>query len=202
MKKDIRKIIKESIFTKENIIKDSAIVFSIERAIDLIVCALKNRKKIFIFGNGGSAGDAQHFAGEMVNRFKIDRKPLPVIALTTDTSIITAIANDSGYDYVFSKQIEALGATGDIAIAITTSDIEEKSGGHSSNIANALISARNQGLKTVGLISGKSKEILRLLDIGVRIPSLNTPRVQESHIMVIHVICEITEKLLFGNKKQ
>jgi D-sedoheptulose 7-phosphate isomerase len=200
MKQQIQELIKESFQVKELLFEDENALLNIEKSINLIVEAFKKRKKILIFGNGGSAGDAQHFAGEIVNRFKIERRPMPAVALTTDTSVLTAIANDLGYDYVFSKQIEALGEKGDIAIAITTSDIEEKKGGHSANIANALVSAKRKGLQTIGLVSIKSKEILRLLDTVIKIPSTDTSRIQESHIMVIHIICEIVEKEIFAKK--
>ncbi len=201
MRKEIKKLIEESIQTKQKLVKNKNVFFKIEKVIDLIVKAFKNQKKILIFGNGGSAADAQHFAAELVNRFKIERNPLSAISLVTDTSILSSIANDSGYDCIFSKQIEALGKKGDIAIAITTSDIEMKKGGHSSNIANGLITAKKRGLITVGLVSEKSKEILKLLDLHIKIPSKNTPRIQEGHILIIHIICEITEKILFKNEQ-
>lgn len=201
MRQNIQNLIKESIQVKQALLEDEEILFSIEKAINLIINALKNQNKILIFGNGGSAADAQHFAAEMVNRFKIERKSLPAISLVTDTSILTSIANDIGYDQIFSKQIEALGTQGDIAIAITTSDVEER--GHSANIANGLICARKKGLTTIGLLSSNSKKVLEMLDLSIKAPCENTPRIQEVHITIIHIICEIVEKLLFenGNKK-
>lgn len=202
MKNDIKNIIQESFYVKKDLLENQEIIGDIEKTIEIIVRALENKKKILIFGNGGSAADAQHFAGELINRFKIERNPLPAIALTTDSSVLTSIANDSGYDYVFSKQIEALGEKGDIALAITTSDIEEKKGGHSANIAYALTAAKKKRLQTIGLVSVKSKKILKLLDIAIQIPSINTPRIQEAHIMIIHIICEIVEKLLFKHGKR
>ena len=203
MKDDIKNIIQESFYVKKDLLKSQEIIGAVEKTIEIIVRTLKNGKKILIFGNGGSAADAQHFAGELINRFKIERNPLPAIALTTDSSVLTSIANDFGYDYVFSKQIEALGEEGDIALAITTSDIGEKKGGHSVNITNALIAAKKKRLQTIGLVSVKSKKILELLDLAIKIPSVDVSRIQEAHILVIHIICEIAEKLLFkyGERK-
>ncbi|MSU54699.1 MAG: SIS domain-containing protein [Candidatus Staskawiczbacteria bacterium] len=201
MKEEIKNLVQESASVKQALHDSPALIDVIEHATKTIIEALKNGKKMLIFGNGGSAADAQHFAGELVNRFKIDRAPLPAISLVTDTSVLTSIANDFGYDYVFSKQIEALGESGDVAIAITTSDVELKQGGHSVNIANGLVSAKNKGLITIGLVSDKSDKILGLLDIAIRIPSKNTPRIQESHILVIHIISEIAEKALYEKNK-
>jgi len=198
MQENIKAFITESIVTKEDLLKAPDVLLSIQKAAEIIIDALESGKKVLVFGNGGSAADAQHFAAEFVNRFKINRSPLPFIALTTDTSVLTSIANDFGYDYVFSKQVEALGQKGDIAIAITTSDIESKPGGHSANIANALDSAKKKGLTTIGLVSEKSQKILEWLDVAIKIPSKNTPRIQESHMLVIHIISEIVEETLYG----
>jgi len=194
---NFKKIIEESITVKQNLLKDESVILNIEKAINLIVTALEKGKKVLVFGNGGSAGDSQHFAGELINRFKIDRRPLPAISLVTDTSVLSSIGNDSGYDFVFSKQIEALGTQGDIAIAITTSDIEMCEHGHSANIGNALKIAKEKGLITIGLVSIKSKKILELLDVAIMVPSENTPRIQESHILIIHILCELIEKIIF-----
>jgi len=174
----------------------------IAKAVYLIIEAYKNGKKLLICGNGGSAADAQHFASELVNKFKIKRKPLPAVSLVADTSILSSIANDIGYDYVFSKQIEALGEKGDVVFVITTSDAETRKGGHSVNIAKALITAKKKEMVTIGLASKKSKKILKLLDIAIKIPSKNTPRIQETHITIIHIICELVEKILFKNEKR
>jgi len=202
MKQYIQNIIKESVQTKQILLKNKNILSNIEKIVNIIIAALRKKKKIIIFGNGGSAADAQHFAAELVNKFKIERKPLSAISLVTDTSLLSAIANDAGYDYVFSKQIQALGKKGDIAFAITTSDIETKKGGHSANIAQGLIAAKKKEMVTIGLVSAKSKKILKLLNIAIKIPSQNTPRIQEAHITVIHIICEIVEKLLFEHEKR
>lgn len=197
MKQAIQDLIEESIRVEKGLLENKKTLFSIEKAIKAIICALKSKKKILIFGNGGSAADAQHFAGEIVNRFKIERKPLPAVSLTVDTSVLTSIANDSGYDFVFSKQIEALGEKGDVAVAITTGNVDVKKGGHSANIAAALISAKKRKITTIGLVSERSKKISKLLDIKIEIPSRDTPRIQEVQITIIHVICELVEKTLF-----
>lgn len=181
--------------------KDEGFLTEIEKSVLLTVKALKNNKKILVFGNGGSAAEAQHFAAEFVNKYKINRSPWPAISLVTDTSNLSSIANDFGYDHVFSKQIEALGQEGDIVFALTTSDIEAKKGGHSANIYQGLLAARKKGLATIGLVSEKSQEILKLLDVAIKVPSKNTPRIQEAHLMVLHSICEIVEKKLFQNEK-
>lgn len=199
MQKEIKGFIRESADLSEKMHKDESFLAEIEKSVILTAKALKNNKKIIVFGNGGSAADAQHFAAEFVNRFKINRAPLPAISLVADISILSSIANDSGYDYVFSKQIEALSQEGDVVFAITTSDIKTEKDGHSANIYQGLLAAKKKGLSTIGLVSEKSREILKLLDIAIKIPSENTPRIQEAHIMVLHIICEIVEKYLFQN---
>lgn len=176
-------------------------VADIEKATRMVIDCYQNGNKLLICGNGGSAADAQHFAAEMVNRFKIDRVPLPAISLTTDPSVITSIGNDSGFDYVFEKQVRALGNSGDILIVITTSDISPEKNGHSANIFNALVVAQKKGMKTMGFISQKSKKILDYLDMPLIIPHQDTPRIQEAHIAVIHIICEIAEKKIFEQLK-
>lgn len=173
----------------------------IEKAARMIIDCYRSGNKLMICGNGGSAADAQHFAAEMINRFKIDRAPLPAIALTTDPSVITSIGNDSGFDYVFEKQVRALGNQGDILIAITTSDISSEKNGHSANIFKALVAAREKGIKTIGFVSQKSKKILDYLDIPLIVPHQDTPRIQEAHIATIHIICEIAEKNIFEQLK-
>jgi D-sedoheptulose 7-phosphate isomerase len=197
MKEQIINIIKEDIEIKKRLIEGN--IKDIEKAVEMIIDCYKNNKKVIIFGNGGSAADAQHFTGEMVNKFRLERKPLAALALTTDTSVLTSISNDIGYDFTFSKQIEALCNKGDIAIAITTSDVELEKGGHSTNIANALIKAREVGTKTIGLFSEKTNKALQLVDLAIKVPSKNTPRIQESHELIYHIICELVEKELFGN---
>jgi D-sedoheptulose 7-phosphate isomerase len=145
--------------------------------------------KILIFGNGGSAADAQHFAGELVGRLYLERKALPAIALSTNTSNITAIANDFGYDSVFARQVEALGVSGDVAIGITTS-------GNSANVVAGLNVARQNGLTTIGFSGGGGGTIRDTADLCLTIDTDDTPRCQEAHISAIHIICEWVEREL------
>lgn len=147
--------------------------------------------KLLIMGNGGSAADAQHFAGEIISRFRIERPALPAIALSTDTSIITAIGNDYGFERIFVRQVEALAVPGDAVIGISTS-------GNSPNVAKALEVARQAGCTTIGLLGKDGGSIKQLCDIPLIIPSNDTPRVQEGHITVIHIVCDLIEQGLFG----
>lgn len=159
------------------------------RLVDVIVDALKNGRKILLFGNGGSAADAQHVAAEFVNRFKLERRPLPAIALTTDTSILTAISNDYSFDEVFSKQILALCNAGDVVIGISTS-------GNSPNVINAIKAAKDCGAVTVAFIGGRPCRLSELADIVIAVRSDDTPRIQEVHILLFHIICELVENSL------
>lgn len=159
---------------------------SIASAAAVVTDALLRGNKILIFGNGGSAADAQHIAAELVGRFVVERRPLPGIALTVDTSALTAIANDYGFDQVYARQIRALGRAGDVAIAITTS-------GRSPNILAAVEAARELGMSVVGLTGGKGQPFAALCDACVVVPSTNTARIQEIHITVGHVICEVVD---------
>lgn len=202
LQEEVKNLLLESVQAKVLMSADTVFLFQIKKAVNLIIEALKNGKKLIIFGNGGSAADAQHFAAEILNKFKTERQPLSAISLVTDTSILSSIANDFGYDYVFSKQVEALGKKGDIAVAITTSDVELKKGGHSANLAHGLIAAKKGGMETIGLVSNKSKKILKWLDLAIKIPSKNTPRIQEAHITVIHIICELVEKSLLKKENE
>lgn len=195
MRGNIQKSIEENIKTTSNLIDTN--ISNIEESCRIIINAIKDNKKLFIFGNGGSAADSQHIAAEFINKFNFDRKPLPAIALTTDASIITSISNDSSFSFVFQKQIEALADKGDVALAITTSDMSFKKNAHSSNIAFALKTAKNKGMKTIGLVSLKSRNILKYLDQPIIVHSKNTARIQEVQILVAHIICEVVEKELF-----
>ena len=184
----IARIVKESQRVKEDFIrKNTSILIDLAEYISK---AFKNDKKLMLCGNGGSAADAQHIAAEFVNRFQLDRHPLPAMALTTDTSIITSVANDYGYEEVFSKQIQALGVEGDILLAISTS-------GNSGNIISAIKIAKEKGLYTVGLIGGDGGEMVTLVDLSLVVKSNQTPRVQETHILTGHIICELVEYILF-----
>ncbi len=194
MQDEVKKIFLESAEVK----KKAAEVISAEvaEATQMIVKAIKNGKKIMIFGNGGSAADAQHFTGEFVNKFKLERDPLPAMAPHTDTSVLTAIANDDGYHLTFQKWIKAFGQEGDIAIGITTSDVELKPDGHSANIAYALDEARKKKMKIIGLLSDKSVDVVKMVDLAIKSPSKDTPRIQECHEVILHTICELAEKEL------
>lgn len=172
-------------------------ILNIESAIGIITNSFKCGNKLLIFGNGGSAADAQHLAAEFVNKFKLDRRPLSAIALTTDTSVLTSISNDSGYKYVFSKQIEALGREGDVALVITTSDFN---GAHSENLYFAIKKANEKNLSTIGLLSKKSKNITDMLDLSIVVLSKETARIQEGHMLIYHIICELVERELCGGK--
>lgn len=147
--------------------------------------------KLLIMGNGGSAADAQHFAGEIVSRFRLERPGLPAIALSTDSSILTAIGNDYGFERVFSRQVEALAAPGDAVIGISTS-------GTSPNVYRALEVARQAGCSTIGLLGKDGGTIKGLCDIPLIIPSHDTPRIQEGHITIIHILCDLIEQGMFG----
>ena len=158
----------------------------LENASKLVVETLKNGNKILICGNGGSAADAQHIAAELTGRYKTERRGLPGIALTTDTSALTAIGNDYGYDRIFDRQIEALANNGDLIIGISTS-------GNSKNIINALKRAKELGCKTLGLTGRDGGVMNELCDINLIVPSNNTPRIQEMHILFGHTICQIVD---------
>jgi D-sedoheptulose 7-phosphate isomerase len=153
--------------------------------------ALRNGKKLLVMGNGGSAADAQHFAAEIVGRFIMERRALPAISLTTDTSILTAVGNDYGFDFVFQRQVEAFCAAGDVVVGISTS-------GNSPNVLSALRTARERGAVTVGLLGRDGGTIAGAVDIPLTIPCNETPRIQEGHITLIHIVCDLVERALFG----
>ena len=164
---------------------------AIADAAQKILDAYREGKKVFLIGNGGSAADAQHIAAELVGRFKLKRRALPAIALTTDTSVLTALANDYGYNAIFSRQLEALANDKDVLIAITTS-------GTSSNILTAVEAAREKGMFVIGLTGEKGGGLKETADLTIAVPSNDTPRIQEAHITIGHVICSIVERELFG----
>lgn len=159
---------------------------SVEVAAKLCIDCLKNGNKILLFGNGGSAADAQHIAAELVGRYKTERKGLAAIALTTDTSALTAIGNDYGYDRVFDRQVEALANTGDVAIGIST-------GGSSANVASALKLAKDLDCKTIGFSGRGGGEMNELCDINIVVPAQDTARIQEMHIVIGHTICHLID---------
>jgi D-sedoheptulose 7-phosphate isomerase len=162
----------------------------LDRIANACITALKGGKKVLLCGNGGSAADAQHLAGELVSRFAYDRPGLPAFALTTDTSVMTAIGNDYGYEHIFARQIAAVGSTGDVLIAISTS-------GRSPNILAALRMAREKGITTIGFTGRKGGEMPILCDLVYRVPSDETPKIQEGHIVVGHIVCGVIERALF-----
>ncbi|MFC1900282.1 SIS domain-containing protein [Chloroflexota bacterium] len=163
----------------------------IAEAAEMILKAYRAGKKVLLAGNGGSAADAQHIAAELVNRFLKDRKALSAISLSTDTSILTAISNDYGFDGVFSRQIEALGDEGDVLLAITTS-------GASPNILKAIEEAHNRGMTVIVLTGEKGESLKSKAEIVIAVPSVETPKIQETHITIGHIICLLVEEGLFG----
>ena len=181
-----------SIMAKEAFVKES--LDDILRLTVWIREVFENGGKLLLFGNGGSAADAQHLAAEFVNRFLINRRPLPALALTTDSSILTAVGNDFGYDLVFVKQIEALGKPEDLALGISTS-------GNSPNVVKAMQAARKIGMKTVALTGGTARpggDLAAVCDMVLNVPSDATPHIQETHLWLEHTLCEIVEKQMFG----
>lgn len=161
------------------------------QVVEVVVHAFKDEKKLLAFGNGGSACDAQHFVGEFVNRFMFDRPPLPAIALTADMSILTSTANDYSYEDVFARQLQALGNPGDVAFGISTS-------GNSENVVRALKKAKDKGLLTVGLTGNEGGKVGKLVDYHLNVGLGKTPRIQETHILMLHLIAELTDTVLFN----
>ena len=187
MENEILSILDESIRVKEGI-KDLAPL--IKKVAEEIIKAYKKKKKVVLFGNGGSAADAQHIATEFVGKFYKDREALPSLALNTNTSSITATANDYGYDLVFERQVDAFVEGGDIVIGISTS-------GNSPNVVKGLERAKAKGAITVGMTGQKENKIEKIADYCLKMPSTDTPRIQEGHITVGHIICYLVEKQLF-----
>ena len=187
MKDAIAKAFDESIRVKQAFLSEN--LETLMKAIDAVVSAFKSGRKLLLFGNGGSAADAQHIAAEFTNRFLIERPPLPAIALTTDTSALTAIANDYDYAQIFAKQIKALGQAGDIALAISTS-------GNSPNVLAAVDEATRVGLSIVALL-GEAGPLADLADVAIRVPSRDTQLIQQVHLAVEHLICHLVERTLY-----
>ncbi|MCZ2101137.1 MAG: D-sedoheptulose 7-phosphate isomerase [Chitinophagales bacterium] len=189
MQDQIKSIITASIQTKQSILADDKLLSSIHQACDVIVKALKDQKKLLFCGNGGSAADAQHLAAEFTGRFYLERKALPAEALHANTSYLTAVANDYGYNHVYSRLVDGIGHAGDILIALSTS-------GNSENIIQAIETAKEKDMLTIGFTGESGGKMKDLCDILINIPSKETPRIQESHIMVGHIICQLTESQL------
>ena len=181
--------------TKTALLEDSEFLEKLQTVAQACVAIYKAKKKTILAGNGGSAADAQHIAAELVGRYGFDRPSIPSLALTTDTSNLTAIGNDYGYDAVFSRQLEGMGQKGDLFIGISSS-------GNSQNVINAFKSAKEMGIMTVALVGRDGGEMAQLADISLIVPSNVTARIQESHILVGHIICDIIEKELFGEGVQ
>lgn len=190
MQRKIADILQDAIRTKQRLAGHTE---SIERCARLLIDALTEGHKVLVCGNGGSAADAQHMAGELVGRFQKDRRGLPCVALTTDTSILTACANDFGYEEVFARQVEAIGSAGDVLIGISTS-------GNSANVIKAFKAAAGGGMKRVALTGNDGGQIAKLDGVlSIVVPSCSTQRIQEGHLTIIHVLCELVEDALFGN---
>jgi D-sedoheptulose 7-phosphate isomerase len=188
MKEIIEKILDESLQVKETSVRNN--IHGLILLAEKIARAFTNDRKVMLCGNGGSAADAQHIAAEFVNRFELERPPLPAIALTTDTSIITCIGNDYSFDDIFSKQVKALGIEGDVLIAISTS-------GNSANVINAAEAARAQELYVCGLTGGDGGKLKEIADSCLVVESKSAARIQETHILMGHIICMLVDYILF-----
>jgi D-sedoheptulose 7-phosphate isomerase len=180
--------VEESIAVKRCLVEQSGLLVEIALRV---VAAYRKKRKVLLFGNGGSAADAQHLAAELAGKFRMKRPGLPAIALTTNTSILTAVGNDYSFDEVFSRQLEAQGQAGDVAIGISTS-------GTSPNVVAALRAARKKGLATVGFTGARGRKMRPLADYCLCVPSTDTARIQETHITAGHLICEIVEHAIFS----
>ncbi|ECO3281343.1 TPA: D-sedoheptulose 7-phosphate isomerase [Campylobacter jejuni] len=187
----IKEHFQESILVKEQILKDENLITLIKNTSLEVIKAYKNGNKTLLAGNGGSAADAQHIAGEFVSRFYFDRPGIASIALTTDTSILTAIGNDYGYENLFARQVQAQGVKGDVFIGISTS-------GNSKNILKALELCKQKEIISIGLSGANGGDMNELCDYCIKVPSTCTPRIQEAHILIGHIICAIVEEELFG----
>lgn len=186
----ITRQIEDSIEIKKHLQREAR---SLEHVADLLVDALREGRKVLLFGNGGSAADAQHIACELAGKFYLDRPPLPAIALTTNTSALTAIGNDYSYDEVFARQVQSLAKPGDVVIGISTS-------GNSPNVLRGVETAKGLGATTIAF-TGQGGRLEELADYVLSIPSVDTPRIQEGHITAGHIICYLVEQALFGNRK-
>jgi D-sedoheptulose 7-phosphate isomerase len=188
MLKEIKDIIRDSINVKNTLLEDEELISNILKAVNIVVSSLRAGKKLLIAGNGGSAADSQHIAAELIGRLNIkERNPIPAIALTTDTSVLTAISNDFGYEFVFEKQIQALANPGDVFLVISTS-------GNSINLVNAVNKAKSLGIISIGLLGKDGGMLKDLVDIPIIVRHNNTQRIQESHLLIEHIICELVEQ--------
>ena len=182
--------IENLILSSSNVIKETTTLSgNIESSVNTITKCLLNKNKIILFGNGGSAADAQHIAAEFIGRFKSERKSYPAIALTTDTSVLTSLSNDYSSDIIFSRQCESLVSEGDVVIGISTS-------GNSKNVENGLITSKENGAITIGLLGNDGGVLSNIVDISLIVKSKETPRIQEAHRVIYHIICELVENEL------
>lgn len=195
MKEGIIKVFEDSAKVKQRFVKENADL--IVEVVELIAQCFTRGNKVLIFGNGGSASDASHIAGEFVNRFLLERPPLPAIALNTDVAVLTSISNDYDFSEIFVKQLKALGQKGDVAIGISTS-------GTSPNVVKAIQAAREMGIRTVVLTGNKNKggKLAEIAEFAFVVPSSETPRIQETHITLGHAICQMVDEYLFGSGKK
>lgn len=191
MSEKIKKIITASIETKQMVLQSDELIHTIEKVVDTIVKAFKKGNRVYFCGNGGSAADAQHLAAEFSGRFYTDRKALPAEALHCNTSYMTAVANDYSYDVVYSRIIDGIGEEGDVLVGLSTS-------GNSKNILNAFETARNKKITTIGFTGSTGGRMKELSDYLINIPSSDTPRIQESHILIGHIICQLVEENYFS----
>jgi D-sedoheptulose 7-phosphate isomerase len=191
----ITELMAASIFTKQSMLSNSDLVTTIAKVSEILVASLRQGNKVVLFGNGGSAADAQHIAAELVGRFAFDRPALPALAFSVNTSCVTAIGNDYGFDQVFSRQVEALARAGDVAIGISTS-------GNSPNVVNAVLAARKMGLRTIGLTGAGGGALAKSAEFCICVPSKETPRIQECHILIGHIISELVEREIFHEESR
>lgn len=191
----VTELMAASIVVKQNLLSSPVVVPTVARVSEILITALRQGNKIMLFGNGGSAADAQHIAAELVGRFAFDRPPLPALAFSVNSSCVTAIGNDYGFDQVFSRQLEALARPGDVAIGISTS-------GNSPNVIKAIMKAREMGLQTVGLTGSTGGNLKKIADYCICVPSDETPRIQECHILVGHILSELVEQEIFHEKSR
>jgi len=188
LKEIIEKLLEDSLKIKDTFIREN--LSNLVQAAEKIALAFTSDRKLLLCGNGGSAADAQHIAAEFVNRYTLERPPLPAIALTTDTSVITSIGNDYSFDDIFSKQVKALGVEGDVLLAISTS-------GNSTNVLSAVKDARSQGIYTIGLIGKDGGKLAGLVELALVVKNNVTPRIQEAHILAGHILCHLVDYILF-----
>ena len=190
----VARLIRASITAKERLLESSDFVSIVARASAIVLASMQTGHKVLLFGNGGSAADSQHIAAEFVGRFAFDRPALPALALNVNTSCVTAIGNDYGFEQVFSRQIEALGQAGDVAIGISTS-------GNSPNVLRGISIAKKKGLHTIALTGRTGGTLKAAADICICVPSEQTPRIQESHILIGHIISELVEEAIFHEQR-